>query len=312
MSFRYRFIVNPASRGGALRKEWPSIEETLRRELGTFEKEFTTEKGSAIRLTQDALLDGVDVVVAVGGDGTINEVVNGFFKEQKPLAVKQSLGFLPFGTGGDFKRTLGLDSDIQRSARVLKGAKTRTCDVGKIGYTDFDGGESSRYFLNIASFGLSGLVDQIANDSSKRWGGKASFFMASAKASLQYSNQRVQLIFDKDVSSTAEMTIQTVAVCNGQFFGGGMHVAPKAQIDDGRFDVTAIGDLSKLEVLKLGTKIYKGNHLSMTKVTSKQCSELEALPLTGKDVLIDVDGEALGKLPATFSIKKDAIDIITP
>ena len=205
-----------------------------------------------------------------------------------------------------------MDADIDRSLQILKKAKTKTCDVGKIDYTTFDNQNASRYFINIASFGLSGLVDQIANDSSKRWGGKASFFMASAKASLKYSNQRVQLIFDKDISSTTELTMQTVAVCNGQFFGGGMHVAPKAQLDDGQFNVTAIGDLSKLEVLKLGTKIYKGNHLNMRKVTSKRCSELEALPLSQDDVLIDVDGEALGKLPATFSTKNNPIEIIVP
>ena len=96
MSLRYRFIVNPASRGGALKKQWHTIEETLRRHLGAFEVEFTTERGSAIQLTQDALLDGVDAVVAVGGDGTINEVVNGFFKDGKPLAVKQNLGSVSY------------------------------------------------------------------------------------------------------------------------------------------------------------------------------------------------------------------------
>src|SRR5262245_7931943 len=194
-------IVNPKSANGSLGKRWPEVQKTLRREYGSFEHVLTEAPGDGSRLAREALRGGAETVVAIGGDGTIHEVVNGFFDgDAKPIKPDAALGILPFGTGGDFRKTANIPKDLAEAARVLKTGTRRAIDVGRIEYrkTGTQGGErESRYFVNIASFGVSGVVDEIVNTGSKMLGGKLSFFLAGARAGLRYKNKKVRLIFDQ-------------------------------------------------------------------------------------------------------------------
>ncbi len=307
-------VVNPNSQGGKLGKRWPEVADTLSRAF-PFDDVKTSGVGDATRLTREALQAGADRIVAIGGDGTVNEVVNGFFVDGKPIAPEATFALVPYGTGGDFRRSIGVANDVQEAAKIIAMGKRRKIDLGKLTFVATSGpdagGQAVRMFANITSFGLSGVVDRLVNDSKKRLGGKAAFAWASIRATFQYTNQRVQLVFDG--TDRVESTIYNVAVANGRYFGGGMKVAPNAELDDGTFDVVAFGDMGLGEALKLSRKIYDGAHLSMDKVTSRRARVVHAEPIeAGAVVELDVDGEAPGKLPAQFEIVPRSLWVAVP
>jgi YegS/Rv2252/BmrU family lipid kinase len=306
-------VVNPLSANGALGRRWDAIARTLTRAIGPFEDVMTQGPRDATRLTRAALAEGADVVVAIGGDGTIHEVANGFFDGDKPVRAEAALGVVPFGTGGDFRKTADIPNDIDAAAEILRKGARRAIDVGLLEYRkgDHAGEKASCIFINIASFGIGGLVDQIVNTSSKLLGGRATFFLATVRAAMRYKNTPVRLTLDGD--EALELTIQNVAVANGRYFGGGMHVAPNAALDDGILDVVAIGDMSFFEMMTSGTRIYKGTHLELPKVVARRARRVEAAPIDpAADVLLDVDGEAPGALPATFSVLPRALNLVGP
>jgi diacylglycerol kinase (ATP) len=165
-----------------------------------------------------------------------------------------------------------------------------------------------RYFINIASFGIGGLVDRYVNQSHKWLSGKASFFLATMRASLHYKNARCRIAFDD--GPLVQLPIYSVAVSNGRFFGGGMKIAPDAEIDDGRFDVVTIGDVSVVTMMRHSGKIYRGAHIGLPNVSVERARKVVAEPVdASEEVLLDVDGEAPGRLPATFELVPQAIRI---
>jgi YegS/Rv2252/BmrU family lipid kinase len=309
---RVVIVVNPNSQGGALGRKWPELSDVIRREL-PFEVVRTTGPGDATRLAAQALRGGAEIVVAVGGDGTINEVANGFFDAGTPIKPGAALGILPFGTGGDFVRTARITKDWGAAVRVLARGHRRTVDVGRLDHTTHAGKDGVRMFMNIASFGLSGVTDRYANQSKKRFGGKISFFAATARAMFAYDNQRVRMVFDEKPADAVDMTISTVAVANGRYFGGGMFIAPDAELDDGFFDVVALGDMGMADFVLKSRRLYDGSHLTMDKVSHRRAKVVRAEPASpGQVVELDVDGETPGKLPATFRVVPRAIDLIVP
>lgn len=304
-------VVNPQSANGALGRQWEELSRTIGRELA-FEEVLTAAPGDATRLTSEALRQGADRVVALGGDGTISEVVNGFFEDGKPIKSEAALGVLPYGTGGDFRKSAHLPKDVTRAARILARGKTRRIDAGLLEYLDRDGTPTSRVFVNIASFGISGMVDRFVNETSKRFGGMISFAVATVRAAARYKNQRVRMVFDDDEASAEEMVINTVAVANGRYFGGGMQIAPTAELDDGFFDVVALGDFGFTDFLVNGRHIYSGSHIGMDGVSHRHAKKVYAEPLDADDVELDVDGETPGILPATFTILPGALSLVVP
>jgi diacylglycerol kinase (ATP) len=303
-------IVNPKSQGGRLGKRWQEIVETIGRAF-PFEESVTEGPGDATRLTREALRGGAERVVAIGGDGTINEVVNGFFDDGgAAIAPDASFAVIPFGTGGDFRRTVHMPTDLAEAAQVIAANHRRRIDVGRLEFTATAGGRASRMFANIASFGVSGVVDRLVNESSKKLG-RFAFAVATARATWSYKNQRVQLVFDG--ADRVEVTINTVAVANGRYFGGAMMVAPNAELDDGMFDVVAMGDFGFGDLLKSGRRLYKGTHLTMDKVTARRARVVEAEPIDpGAVIELDVDGENPGRLPAKFEVLPSALWVVVP
>jgi YegS/Rv2252/BmrU family lipid kinase len=303
-------IVNPRSQGGRLGKRWKDIADTIGRAF-PFEESITEAPGDATRLTREALRGGAERVVAIGGDGTINEVVNGFF-DDRGLAIAPAASFavIPFGTGGDFRRTVHMPVELADAAAVIAANHRKQIDVGKLEFTAAGGGRALRMFANIASFGVSGVVDRMVNESSKRLG-RLAFAVATARATWSYKNQRVQLVFDG--ADRVEATINCVAVANGRYFGGAMMVAPAAELDDGMFDVIAMGDFGFGDLLTSGRRIYKGTHVTMDKVTARRARVVEAEPIDPAAVIeLDVDGENPGRLPARFELLPLALWVIVP
>ncbi len=293
-------VVNPHSAGGKTEKRWPQLREIIHEAYGPFESKFTDAPGSATLLTREALKAGADLVVAMGGDGTINEVVNGFFDGTRAVAPAASFGVLPAGTGGDFIKSLGTSKEVRTAAQQLKLATPRAIDVGRLTFVGHDGATQTRHFINIASFGISGVVDRYVNESSKTFGGTVSFAVATLKAGVKYKNATVRLVLDG--GPAREGKIYNVAVANGRYFGGGMKVAPDASLDDGLFDVITMGDFGFADLLLRGLDIYSGKHVTNPKVTVHRARKVEATPEDGVEVLLDVDGEQPGRLPATFEL----------
>lgn len=303
-------VVNPRSQGGRLGKRWKDIADTIGRAF-PFDELITEGPHDATRLTREALRGGAERVVAIGGDGTINEVVNGFFDEQgNAIAPDASFALIPFGTGGDFRRTVSVPTELADAARVIAANHRRKIDVGRLEFTTPGGTRAARMFANIASFGVSGVVDRLVNESGKRLG-RLSFALATARATWSYTNQRVQLVFDG--GDRVEATINTVAIANGRYFGGAMMVAPHAELDDGQFDVIAMGDFGFADLLKSGRRLYQGTHLTMDKVTARRARVVEAEPIDpGAVIELDVDGENPGRLPARFELVPAALWLVAP
>ncbi len=300
-------VVNPNSQGGNVGKRWPHLADQIRREV-PFEEAMTKGPGDATRLAREALRAGATRVVALGGDGTINEVVNGFFDDGKPVSPDAALGYLPQGTGGDFRKSIGVPKDFAEAVACLARDHRRRIDVGRLDFTT-DGGTGVRMFANIASFGMSAMVDHAVNDSKKRFG-SLSFFWATTKTTFRYKNQRVRLRFDDD-KDAVDLTINTVAVANGRYFGGGMMIAPDAELDDGLFDVVAMGDLGLRELVMNSRRVYKGSHLTLDKVSVRRAKVVRAEPGDGGSrVELDVDGETPGMLPATFTVVPRALEVV--
>jgi YegS/Rv2252/BmrU family lipid kinase len=304
-------VVNPNSQGGRLGKRWPELADLLQRQF-PFDDVRTRGPGDATILVREALRAGAERIVAIGGDGTVNEVINGFFEHGVAIAPAASFALIPYGTGGDFRRSIEMPTETIEAAKVIAANHTRMIDVGKLDFVGTDGHPTSRMFANIASFGVSGVVDRLVNESGKKLG-RLSFALATARATWSYKNQRVQLIFDGDAQGRVETTINTVAVANGKYFGGAMMVAPNAELDDGLFDVVAMGDFGFGDLLKSGRRLYKGTHLGMDKVTARRARVVEAEPIDPNAIVeLDVDGEPLGRLPARFELVPAAVKVVVP
>lgn len=303
-----QFIVNPHSSGGKTGEAWPAIEERLNTAMGPLDVAYTTGQMNATDLTRKALRAGAERVISVGGDGTLNEVVNGFFDGEEHVNPFAAVGLFLSGTGGDFRKTFNMPKEYDEQVIRLIASEPRPIDVGRLDFIDAGGRPSVRYFINIASFGLSGEAVVAINSATtlKRMNSKMAFQWGVLKTGLLYRNKRVRIRIDDTFDE--KLTISTVAVCNGQYFGSGMWVAPKAVPNDGLFDVIMLTDTTKREIIFDAAKIYRGEHLYDAKIRSARGRVVVAEPDEGEShVFLDVDGEAPGRLPATFRILPGAI-----
>jgi YegS/Rv2252/BmrU family lipid kinase len=294
-------IVNPnSSKLGRRLNDWTRIERGLVDIYGEIDTRFTERIGHASELARQAIIDGVPRIIAVGGDGTLSETVNGFFEDGKPLNREVIFSFIMTGTGNDFQKSCAREKGLDAALTSLKNAKEKIIDVGRLEYIDHKGNPSSRYFLNIASFGMGGEVDRRVNTMPIKGviGGKASFLLATIAALVGYRNKSVRLIIDDN--EPLEQKIRLALVANGRFAGGGMCFAPEAALDDGLFDIIIMGDTGLLESVRNMSKIYDGSYLEADIVSHFRGKRLQAF--SDEEVLLDIDGEAPGRLPATFEI----------
>lgn len=304
MNHRFYCVVNPFAAGGKLGRAWPQISQQLTSALGPHDHGLTQRPGDASRLARDAATTGYRVVISVGGDGTHNEVCNGLITNDLATNPQTSLGILPFGTGGDFRRMLSLHS-LSDAISTLRDGLDKPIDIGRLDFLDHNSQPLTRYFLNIASLGLGGLVDQYVNQSSKRLGGKLSFMLATLQAMFNYTYPAVTFQVDNGPEITSP--IMNIAVANGQFLGGGMHIAPHASLNDGLFDVIVIQKAPLHQVIPKSLDIYKGQHLTHPWVMSMRGRKVFAK--SSGVVLLDVDGEAPGRLPATFQLLPSVLNL---
>jgi len=304
-------VVNPKSGGGATGRTFGAMRGTIERALGKVDVAMTERPGHGIDLARQAALAGHPLVIAVGGDGTIHEVVNGLMQARSggygTKAEDTQLGIIGQGTGGDFRKTLGIEHRLDRYVEAIASGKQRRVDVGRF----TGGGKASHYFVNILSVGMGGLVDRYVAESPRLFGGKAAYFGASLRALLNARLGNVRCTLTRD-GKTEEHVIRSfmIAICNGKYFGGGMKVAPMAAVDDGAFEIVALGATSKIGFAMTSGSIYSGEHIGHAGTVHLRGQKVK-LELVNQDAgnvfLLDVDGEPMGGLPIEIEVVPKAL-----
>lgn len=306
-------IVNPASAGGATREAWPGIASALGRHFGPFNRVFTARHGEAAEIAEREAHAGRHLIVACGGDGTVSEVANGILRSGRDV----ELGLLPSGTGGDFRRTLKIPLRVAEAARILRNGRTRRMDAGRVTFMNDEGREESRYFVNVASFGMGGdVIERVKEGSwlpagaSRLLGGRLAFAAAAVQTTLQFRKPSVRVRLGEGRES--RLVVANFCVANARYFGGGMKIAPDARLSDGLFDVVAIGDMRPLTILANSYRVYLGAHFGLREVHHALSRRVTARPDTADEVKLEIDGELVGKLPAEFEILPDALRVRCP
>jgi diacylglycerol kinase (ATP) len=303
---KIRVIVNPKAGAGAAERKIPAVVRALRNASVIHDVAETRAPGDATELARRARLDGVDIIAVIGGDGTLNEVGQAYLDAEGEPVPGPALGLIPAGTGGDFRRALALDKDPEAAVRRLLSGRSRPLDLGVVDLTGERGEPVRRAFVNIASFGVSGRIDRLVNRSPKWMGGRVAFAIGTVRAMSTYRNALVSI--QVDGKPFYEGRVVVVAIANGRFFGGGMQVAPKADIGDGLFDIVVIGDKTFAESLRGSSALYAGKHLDTPKVEWIRGSRVEATPLEAEPVYIDTDGETPGRLPLRARVLPGALE----
>lgn len=306
-------IVNPKSAGGSTQSRWAETAADFRAHFGAFQVAFTKKAGDGTALALRGAEQGRKFIIACGGDGTINEVANGILESGKDI----EFGILPSGTGGDFRRTLGIPNDTREAGAALRSGITKQIDVGRVSFLNHENEPVSRYFLNVASFGLSAaIIERVKTSNKLDWlphdilRGKTSFALSTLQEIFGLDFETVRVKFD----DKEEKPLNTInfCVCNSRFFGGGMKIAPEAVINDGLFDVVNIGDIKTAKILLRGYTLYRGSHLSLPEVKATLARKIEVSPMNREEIHIEVDGELPGKLPAVFEILPNALKVRVP
>jgi diacylglycerol kinase (ATP) len=305
MPARTLVIANPRSRHRATSRRLKSLEAKLRSALGPLDIEFTRAPRDAERIAREGVRSGIERVIVAGGDGTLSEVVTGLLSAQ--LGDYAAIGLLPLGTASDFARGLGQPPDVDAVIERLAAGKTSRVDAGRITHRTDEGQEVTGYFANIASFGLSGVVDELVNRTTKIFGGRMSYMIGTLRGVARYRSDPVSISVDGELVFDGPLTV--AAVANGPYFGGGMRIAPNARVDDGFFDWVIVPGMPRLSLLRKFPLLYSGSHVRDPQILQGRGRVIEARGVAGP-IRLDVDGESLGALPARFEVLPGAITLI--
>lgn len=296
-------IVNPVSGRGEAAKAWDSVRVRLREPSKTMQ---TSRPQHAVELAQQALQEGARTIVAVGGDGTISEVVNGFFHQDKLISEAACLAILPYGTGSDFQRAIRVPAAAEEAAALIQTGRPRLIDLMKVRYTGPGGDWASRYCINMISFGMGGIVASRVSKSAKIFGGKVSFVLATIRTAITFGGTAVTIRVNG--SKPIDANVTNVAVGNGQYHGGGMLACPGAVLDDGFLDVTLIRWMRLPELVRNLPLLYNGEIHTHHKVQSYRAKTVGAE--SREPTLIEIDGEAVGRLPVEITVLPRAMRIL--
>jgi len=270
---------------------------------------MTTRPLEATEIAETNVRSSRPLIVAVGGDGTLNEVVNGFFRNGAPIPTTSKLAMIPLGTGGDFRRTLRISTDPRQAVDVLKSGMVRRLDAGCVTYQTPEGATAIRHFINIADAGLGGDVVSKVGNGTKMFG-SAAYKIGGLRALLSFKNKPMTVNIDGATHELAKA--QQVVVANCQYFGGGMQMAPAASPTDGVFDVILIKDAGKVETMRGMNDFLQGKHLDQANPKIELMYGKRISVTSPEKVRVDIDGEAVGFLPALFEVQPGAIEFVTP
>lgn len=297
-------IVNPRSGGRSAAGDLPHILQRVGQVLGDVVVRYTVERGHGRALALQGAREGHTLIVAVGGDGTFSEVADGILAYGQ--GPSPAAGIINLGTGGDFRRSLGIGEGLEKCLEALSSGEERAVDVGRASFRGNGGHIETQHFVNVLSAGLGGLVDRYIEKMPAFIGGRVGYYLASLGAVVRSKEQPLQArITWADTVREQTIPAYLVAVCNGRWFGRGMDVAPMALPNDGRLEVITITAPNKPYLADRVRGVYTGRHLLEPTVHHFPCQAIE-LRLTREDAerrfLLDVDGEALGSLPLTIEL----------
>jgi YegS/Rv2252/BmrU family lipid kinase len=298
-------IVNPNAGNGKGKKDWDRISALLDKENLNFRVVFTGRKGHAKIVTLEAINSGFRKIITVGGDGTLNEVVNGVFLNKVCPTTEVSLALIPVGTGNDWGKMFGIPLDYVKAIKIISENKHMLHDVGKV--TFFEKSEKKeRYFINIAGLGFESVVVKKTNYQKDRGrSGRLIYLYNLLTSLLSYKNTKAEVIIDGEKRSA---DIFSLNVGNGRYCGGGMRQTPEALPNDGLLDVTIINGMGKFEIIRNLKILYDGTILSHPKIDGYKCKNIKVS--SDSEIFVEADGESLGHTPAEFSINPSAISII--
>lgn len=306
---RICLILNPRAGAGRAGREVGILERAVDRAFENWEIRQTERQGHAAELAQGAAEDGFDIVAAVGGDGTCNEVVCGLFDGERARSRKVVFTVVPFGTGSDLIKSLKIPRALNESLWVAATGITLPTDVGSATVTTPEG-EARRLFINVAGFGINGEVVLRANRSSKRFGGAITFFQATAQSLLSYRPRRVSVEWGgPDGEGEWEGDLTSGFIANGAYCGGGMWVGKGGSMVDGCFDLTLLPDASLGQQLLSAPAMYNGRLDRVSGVVRARASWVKASASSAAPVHIDLDGEMPGQLPAEFRVLPRALNV---
>ena len=300
------FLINPYAAQGKAGKWWKNITPLLDNAAINYQYAYT--RGSSIgSQVEEAIGQGARIIFAIGGDGTVNEILNGVISNDQLKEDDIIFGFWPGGTANDFGRMIYDDLSSDAFIELLKNWKVKQVDIGKISFTGFSAHPEVRYFLNEFSMGLGADTCYIVNNNTKAWGGRITFFAAALRAILEFKPMPISLDIDGE---KVEDSYVLISLTNGCFFGGGMMIAPHAVIDDGYLDLVMAAGLKKSSIIKLLTKVYKGKHLEHQTVINKKVKKVHIESINR--LLLEVDGETPGYTPVDVEILPYALPLIVP
>jgi len=266
---------------------------------------ITDKQGHAVQLTLEAISENVDFIIAAGGDGTMNEVVNGLMQASDEQRNRIILGLYPLGTGNDFARTANLPNTVIGLANLIKAEKHHKIDVGYVEYHDKNNEKKSRYFDNIAEIGVGAKAVEIVNKSNKTLGSTLTFFLGVLRAFVGYKQQAVRI---KTTDFQWAGKIVAVCIANGRYFGSGLGIAPDAKLDDGKLSLVIVGNISILHFLRYlphlrKLKLIKHPEVHYLKVESCEIIAEEKYP-------IEMDGESIGFTPFMVKVVSGVVNLL--
>jgi diacylglycerol kinase (ATP) len=321
-------IANPSAGRGRTGRDLRHLLSALRDALGELDVVTTGGAAQATDLAAAAAGARRPLVISLGGDGTLHEIVNGLMRARAPRTGARvdtfpppSLGVIATGTGGDFGRTLGIAPKVEDYLAAVAGGHERAVDVGLARFTGADGGPLERYWINVLSAGIGGLVDRYASASPAVLGGRIAYAQAALRGIAMCHRVRLRCRAVLPDGREGERVLDThaVAICNGTTFGGGMRIAPMARPDDGLLEVIAMETRTRWRLVGSFLTVYAGTHTSEPGVHHFSCRALRLEPLDppmraprGGVFPLDVDGEALGDVPLEVSLIAHALRVRAP
>ena len=299
-------IVNTAAGGGRTKKDWPLISQILQREGIRYEPYFTDRRLHASIIARNKIKEGYSKIIVVGGDGTMNEVINGVFAQKRILTTEVMLGMISVGTGNDWAKTFNIPSDYEGAVRTIKEQKTFIQDAGLVNYRK-NGKEWKRYFINIAGMGFGARVVERANRSKEKGkSGPMLYFYNILFSLIQYRSKKAVIEID---GTSYNRKIFSLSVGIGKYNGGGMIQVPHAIADDGLYSITLIKKIGKLNVIANMKKLYNGTITQHSKVETYMARSVQ---IDGSALLkVETDGESLGHGPISFEIIPRSVTVIS-
>lgn len=306
---RWLVIVNPNAGKRKGEKDWPEISSLLTEAGFEYVTEFTAHRDHAMTLAENYIRQGFKKIMVVGGDGTMNEVINGIFRQDRYKSTDIVVGMIMVGTGNDWGRMYRLKEKYQKAIRILKKQRLFIQDAGLVTYQTKEG-EVSRYFINSGGLGYDALVVKMTNHAKERGsGGQLSYLLNLLKGLFRYQHSYLDILVDGISVYKGRVFSMSVGIC--KYSGGGMMQLPFAVPDDGLLDVTIYKKVTKLTVIRHISKLYSGKFTHLPFIQTHQGKTVEIHSTSHNQSLLETDGESLGYSPFTFQIIPQSLKVIT-